>query len=142
MCAEMIRVLDEQQSYELLTTTTIGRVGFVHEGRVQILPVNFASSRARDDLTSSHHADGVLGALSSEPLEVAFEVDYHDPPRQHGLERADARLAHAGCRTTRPRATPLACTRGRGDDRSLPLSLHIDTITGRSVKRDQFRGKD
>ncbi|WP_256934896.1 pyridoxamine 5'-phosphate oxidase family protein [Microbacterium sp. BF1] len=73
----MIRVLDEQQSYELLTTTTIGRVGFVHEGRVQILPVNFAVSG--HDLLLRTTPDGVLGALSSEPLEVAFEVDYHDP---------------------------------------------------------------
>ncbi|WP_454113885.1 pyridoxamine 5'-phosphate oxidase family protein [Microbacterium maritypicum] len=135
----MIRVLDEQQSYELLTTTTIGRVGFVHEGRVQILPVNFAVSG--HDLLLRTTPNGVLGALSSEPLEVAFEVDYHDPlgstawsVLMHGsLTRVPDDEAAGDAARVHPWA---------GDDRSLPLSLHIDTITGRSVKRDQFRGKD
>jgi nitroimidazol reductase NimA-like FMN-containing flavoprotein (pyridoxamine 5'-phosphate oxidase superfamily) len=135
----MIRVLDEQQSYELLTTTTIGRVGFVHEGRVQILPVNFAVSG--HDLLLRTAPDGVLGTLTREPLEVAFEVDYHDPlgntawsVLMHGsLSRVPDDEAAGEVARVHPWA---------GEDRNLPLSFRIESITGRSVRRDQFRGKD
>ncbi|MFJ6533369.1 pyridoxamine 5'-phosphate oxidase family protein [Microbacterium sp. NPDC091662] len=135
----MIQVLDEQQSYELLTTTTIGRVGVVHEGRVQILPVNFAVSG--HDLLLRTAPDGVLAALTREPLEVAFEVDYHDPlgntawsVLMHGpLSRVPDDEATGDAARVHPWA---------GEDRRLPLSFHIEGITGRSVRRDQFRGKD
>ncbi|MFK0239430.1 pyridoxamine 5'-phosphate oxidase family protein [Microbacterium sp. NPDC090281] len=135
----MIRVLEEQQSYELLTTTTIGRVGFVHEGRVQILPVNFAVSG--HDLLLRTAPDGVLGILTREPLEVAFEVDYHDPlgntawsVLMHGsLSRVPDDEAAGEAARVHPWA---------GEDRNLPLSFRIESITGRSVRRDQLRGKD
>lgn len=134
----MIRVLDEQQSYELLSTTTIGRVGFVHEGRVQILPVNFA--------VSGHHLllrtapDGLLAELTPEPVEVSFEVDYHDPlgstawsVLMHGaLSRApEEQAADIGARVH-----PWA-----DGERILPLTFRIESIAGRSVRREQFRGK-
>ena len=135
----MIRALDEQQSYELLSTTTIGRIGFVHEDRVQILPVNFAVSG--HDLLLRTAPDGVLAALTSEPLPVAFEVDYHDPLGNtawsvllHGpLSRVPDDEAAGDAARVHPWA---------GEDRSLPLSFHIESITGRTVRRDQFRGKD
>ena len=133
----MIRVLDEQQSYELLTTTTIGRVGFVHEGRVQILPVNFAVSG--HDLLLRTTPDGVLGALSNEPLEVAFEVDYHDPLGNTAwsvlMHGSLSRSPEGQAPDTLARVSPWA-----GGDRDLPLTFRIETIEGRVVRRESSTG--
>ena len=134
----MIRVLDEQQSYELLTTTTIGRIGFVIDGRVQIYPVNYAIS-ARDLLLRTS-PDGLLSRLTAEPADVSFEVDYHDPlgntawsVLMHGsLSRAPEE--HAADVTAR--VSPWA-----GGDRDLALTFRIETIEGRSVRREAFDGK-
>jgi nitroimidazol reductase NimA-like FMN-containing flavoprotein (pyridoxamine 5'-phosphate oxidase superfamily) len=135
----MIRVLEEQQSYELLATTTIDRIGFVHEGRVQIHPVNYAVSG--HDLLLRTAPDGLLASLVDEPAEMSFEVDYHDPigttgwsVLMHGtLSRASAEEAEGIAARVHPWA---------GDDRDLPLTFRIDSIAGRSVRRDAFRGKD
>jgi nitroimidazol reductase NimA-like FMN-containing flavoprotein (pyridoxamine 5'-phosphate oxidase superfamily) len=135
----MIRVLEEQQSYELLATTTIGRIGFVHEGRVQIHPVNYAVSG--HDLLLRTAPDGLLASLVDEPAEMSFEVDYHDPigttgwsVLMHGtLSRASTEEAEGIAARVHPWA---------GDDRDLPLTFRIESIAGRSVRRDAFRGKD
>ncbi|WP_226533468.1 pyridoxamine 5'-phosphate oxidase family protein [Microbacterium paraoxydans] len=133
----MIRVLDEQQSSELLRTTTIGRIGFVHDDRVQILPVNYVVSGR--DLLLRTAPDGLLAELTREPADVSFEVDYHDPLGStawsvllHGsLSRVpEEKAAGAGARVT-----PWA-----GSDRDLPLAFHIEHITGRVVRRDQEHG--
>ncbi|MGO4489277.1 pyridoxamine 5'-phosphate oxidase family protein [Microbacterium sp. 2RAF4] len=135
----MIRVLDEQQAYELLTTTTIGRIGFVHEGRVQIYPVNFALSGR--DLLLRTSPEGVLADLTREDAtSAAFEVDYHDPLGStawsvlvHGTL---SRVADDDVAGVAARVNPWA-----GEDRDLPLALQIESIAGRSVRRESTRGK-
>ena len=134
----MIRELDEQQSYDLLSTTTIGRIGFVHDGRVQIHPVNFAVSGQELLLRTS--PDGLLADLTQAPVDVAFEVDYHDPIGStawnvllHGsLSRASEEEAAGIAARVHPWA---------GEDRSLPLVLHIDSISGRNVRREPAHPK-
>ncbi|MBN6191368.1 MULTISPECIES: pyridoxamine 5'-phosphate oxidase family protein [Microbacterium] len=129
----MIRELEPDQSYELLTTTTVGRIGFLHDGRVHIHPVNYALS-GRDILLRTS-AEGLLAAVTTVPAAVAFEVDYHDPlgatawsVLMHGtLSRAPEEDA-AGISA---RVHPWA-----GEDRDLALLLHIETMSGRSVQRD------
>ncbi|AZH77050.1 hypothetical protein CSX12_00515 [Microbacterium sp. Y-01] len=133
----MIRVLDEQQSYDLLATTTVGRVGFVDDGRVQIYPVNFAVS-GHDLLFRTSH-DGLLATLTLEPIDVSFEVDYHDPlgntawsVLMHGtLSRVPDEYAG----DVAARVNPWA-----GGDRNLALSFSIQSIEGRAVRREPFRG--
>ncbi|PZU43680.1 MAG: pyridoxamine 5'-phosphate oxidase family protein [Microbacterium sp.] len=133
----MIRVLDEQRSYELLTTTTVGRVGFVDAGRVQIYPVNFAVSGRTLLLRTA--PDSPLAALSKGPADLAFEVDYRDPlgdtawsVLMHGsLSRAPQEQAA----DVIARVTPWA-----GGDRDLPLVFRIDSIQGRSVRREPYGG--
>ena len=127
----MIRTLDEQQSYELLSTTTIGRIGFVDEGRVQIYPVNYAVSGR--DLLLRTASDGLLGAHNEEP--VSFQVDYHDPlgstawsVLMHGVL---SRVADDDADAAGARVNPWA-----GGERSLVLRFRIDTIEGRVVRRD------
>jgi len=136
--ARMIRELDEQQSYELLSTTTIGRIGFVHGGRVQILPVNFAVSGHELLLRTS--PDGLLAALTQEPAEVSFEVDYHDPLGSTGwsvlAHDTLSRAAEHEAADIVARVHPWA-----GEDRVLPLTLTVESISGRSVRRDSSRGK-
>ena len=135
----MIRVLDEQQAYELLTTTTIGRIGFVHEGRVQIYPVNFALSGR--DLLLRTSPEGVLADLTREPaVQASFEVDYHDPLGStawsvlvHGTL---SRVADDEAAGIAARINPWA-----GEGRDLPLALRVESIAGRSVRRESARGK-
>lgn len=134
----MIRELDEQQSYDLLSTTTIGRIGFVHDGRVQIHPVNFAVSGHELVLRSS--PDGLLADLTREPVDVSFEVDYHDPIGSTAwsvlLHGSLSRAAEEVAADITARVHPWA-----GEDRSLPLVLHIDSISGRSVRREPAHPK-
>lgn len=133
----MIHELDEQQSYELLATTTVGRVGFVADGRVQIHPVNFAVSGHELLLRTSPH--GRLAALSAEPAAVAFEVDYHDPIGGRGwsvlMHGTLARVPEDEAAAAAARVNPWA-----GDDRDLPLSFRIESLSGRSVRRDARDG--
>lgn len=133
----MIRVLDEQQSYELLATTTIGRIGFVADGRVQIYPVNYAVS-ARELLLRTS-PDSLLGHLAEGPTEVSFEVDYHDPLGNTAwsvlLHGSISRAPEERAADILARVSPWA-----GGDRDLPLTFGIETIEGRSVRRDTFDG--
>ncbi|CNK97439.1 pyridoxamine 5'-phosphate oxidase family protein [Mycobacterium tuberculosis] len=133
----MIHELDEQRSYELLATTTVGRIGFVDDGLVQIHPVNFVVSGRELLLRTS--PDGHLAALAREAAEVAFEVDYHDPIGglgwsilMHGTLSPVPEDKAAGAAA---RVHPWA-----GEDRDLPLSFRIASITGRSVRRDARTG--
>ena len=134
----MIRELDEQQSYDLLSTTTIGRIGFVHDGRVQINPVNFAVSG--HDLLLRTSPDGLLAGLTLVPSAVSFEVDYHDPL---GNTAWSVLLHGTLTRATEEDAPDIAARvhPWAGEDRSLPLVLHIESISGRSVRRESERGK-
>ncbi|MFB8188883.1 pyridoxamine 5'-phosphate oxidase family protein [Microbacterium sp. NPDC055988] len=134
----MIRELDEQQSYDLLSTTTIGRIGFVHDGRVLIHPVNFAVSAG--DLFLRTSPDGPLAELTRATVDVSFEVDYHDPLGSTAwsvlLHGSLSRAPEGDAAAVAARVHPWA-----GEDRSLPLVLHIESISGRSVRRDSTRGK-
>ncbi|MDR2323447.1 MAG: pyridoxamine 5'-phosphate oxidase family protein [Microbacterium sp.] len=130
----MIIELSEQECYDLLTATTVGRIGFVHDARVLILPVNFVVSGR--DLLLRTTAEGLLGALSEVPVEVAFEVDGHVPLSRtawsvlmHGpLSRVPEEEAGA----VLPRVSPWA-----GGERDLPLRFRIESMTGRTVHGDQ-----
>lgn len=71
----MIAVIEEDECFALLGSTTVGRVGFVHDERVEIIPVNY---RMHDrDLLLRTREDGILAELPRHP-HVAFEVDHHD----------------------------------------------------------------
>ncbi|MCT1478600.1 pyridoxamine 5'-phosphate oxidase family protein [Microbacterium sp. p3-SID336] len=132
----MIRELDQQQCYELLTTTTVGRIGFEYDGRVHIHPVNYALS-GRDILLRTSH-EGLLAAVTTVPAAVAFEVDYHDPlganawsVLMHGtLSRAPEEDAVGIAARVHPWA---------GEDRDLALLLRIESMSGRSVQREKPR---
>ena len=72
----MIHVLSEQRCYDLLTATTVGRAGYVREGVVEIIPMNYAVSG--HDLLLRTGSDGALSVLADAGATVSFEVDHLD----------------------------------------------------------------
>lgn len=130
----MISDLKQQECYELLTTTTVGRVGFLLDDRVQIFPVNYVV--AGDDLLLRTSSDGILRDLAGEDARVAFEIDYHDDLGGTGwsvlMHGALALVPDDEAPAVVGRVSPWA-----GNDRALPLRLRIETIFGRRVRRDR-----
>lgn len=68
-------ILDDQECWDLLGGASVGRVGFVHEGRVLIIPVNYRLHARTVIIRTS--PTGVLSTLTDGRDGVAFEVDYH-----------------------------------------------------------------
>ncbi|WP_241263472.1 pyridoxamine 5'-phosphate oxidase family protein [Microbacterium esteraromaticum] len=130
----MIAELTEQECLELLTTTTVGRVGFVADDRVLILPVNYVLD-GRDVLIRTA-PEGILSPLPDTP--IAFEVDHHDDLAGSGWSvLLSTRASEIGAAevATAPGAAhkhPWA-----GGDRSRALRLTPETISGRHVRRDR-----
>ncbi|WP_313356655.1 pyridoxamine 5'-phosphate oxidase family protein [Microbacterium sp.] len=130
----MMTELSEQECRELLRATTVGRVGFVADDRVQIIPVNYLVDA--DDVVIRTAPTGLLRALTESTLRVAFEVDHHDDLAGSGWsvllggtvsEMTDDELA----------AVPGASRRSpwAEGDRSLPLRFSPSSISGRRVRR-------
>ena len=69
-----ITELPEQECYELLHTTTVGRVAFVDAGGQQLLPVNFALIDGTVYIRTA--PDSTLAGLAGHD-DVAFGVDHH-----------------------------------------------------------------
>lgn len=129
----MISELQEQQCRELLTTTTVGRVGFVADERVHILPVNYAVSG--DDLFMHTSSDGLLRRAGDADSLVAFEIDFHDDLAGTGWSV----LMHGRISTVSGEDAPAITGREpwAGSDRVLPLRFRIESISGRRVRRDR-----
>lgn len=130
----MMTELSEQECRELLRATTVGRVGFVADDRVQIIPVNYLVDG--DDVVIRTAPTGLLRALTESILRVAFEVDHHDDLAGSGWsvllggtvsEMTDDELA----------AVPGVSRRSpwAEGDRSLPLRFTPSSISGRRVRR-------
>ena len=130
----MITQLDDQECLELLRTTTVGRIGFVHEGRVLVIPVNFLLDDRSIVVRTA--PDGPLSTLPSSSVLVAFEIDHHDDLAGSGWSV----LLNGGVDTVSEEhlaSLPGASTRlpWAGGDRSLLLRLTPTTISGRRVRR-------
>jgi len=127
---EMVE-LDEQRCYELLTATTVGRIGFVRDDVVEILPVNFVVSGR--DLLMRTASGGMLESLVESGTTVAFEVDYHDSLSRTAwsvlMNGALIRASAAEAAALTARVIPWA-----GGERELLLRFRIARMTGRAVK--------
>jgi nitroimidazol reductase NimA-like FMN-containing flavoprotein (pyridoxamine 5'-phosphate oxidase superfamily) len=130
---DMISELQEKECRELLTTTTVGRVGFVAEERVHIFPVNYAVSG--DDLVMHTSSEGILRRVGDADSSVAFEIDYHDDLAGTGWSV----LMHGHISTASGEDAPATAGRApwAGDERVLPLRFRIESISGRRVRRDR-----
>ncbi|KDA06421.1 hypothetical protein DC31_08200 [Microbacterium sp. CH12i] len=128
----MIETLSEQLCFELLRTTTVGRLGFVEDARVQIIPVNYLVDDR--DILIRVTPGGVLSVLPDSPVEVAFEVDFHDD-----LAGSAWSVLMHGPVSAEEESEPFT---GRGSPwaggaRTLLLRLRIQSISGRSVRRER-----
>ncbi|MFJ4044525.1 pyridoxamine 5'-phosphate oxidase family protein [Microbacterium sp. NPDC089987] len=130
----MMTEMSEQECRELLRATTVGRIGFVADARVQIIPVNYLVDG--DDVIIRAAPSGVLSRLTASTVEVAFEVDHHDDLAGSGWS------VLLGGSVSKMTAEELAAVPGASrrspwaeGDRSLPLRLTPSSISGRRVRR-------
>lgn len=73
--------LSDGQCWELLSATSTGRLGYEHEGRVLIFPVNYlVHDRAVYFRTAR---EGSIGTATPRPS-VSFEIDLAKPERSGG----------------------------------------------------------
>ncbi|WP_194420268.1 pyridoxamine 5'-phosphate oxidase family protein [Microbacterium abyssi] len=130
----MISDLQEHECRELLTSTTVGRIGFLTDERIQIFPVNYAMSEG--DLVIRTSSDGILRRLADDDSPAAFEIDYHDDLAGTGwsvlMHGRLSLLAVEDVPASVGRVSPWA-----GDERATPLRFAIESITGRRARRDR-----
>ena len=130
----MISDLPELECFERLSTTTVGRIGFTENDRIQIFPVNYSVSGR--DLLIRTSSDGSISRLGDEGAQVAFEVDYHDDLSGTGwsvlMQGFLSAVAPDDAADEVDRISPWA-----GNDRTTPLRFRIDAISGRRVRRDR-----
>lgn len=132
----MIGIIDEEECFALLQTTTVGRVGFVNRGRIEIIPVNYRLHGR--ELLLRTRADGALAGLPDQP-DVAFEVDHHDDLA--GTAWNVLLSGHVEVMPTEQvdavppaeRVLPWA-----GGERTLWLRYTADRVSGRRVRRPQI----
>ena len=131
----MIQELTAEECRTLLTAASVGRVGFILDGRVQIIPVNYVLDG--EGIIIRTLTDGVLSqAASLDAGKIAFEVDHLEPLAgegwsvlMHGSLRAITDEAEVSRLDTR-RVTPWA-----GGDRPLHLRFAATEMSGRRVRR-------
>ncbi len=129
-------VLSEAECFELLEAATVGRVGFVSPGGLQIIPVNYRlGSGHRIFIRTS--PNGTIAELAKIDSRVAFEVDYHADDFRIAwsvlmqgtvsLLDPEARAAYANLHRP-PVPWP-------GGPNSLPVQFVPNAISGRSLQR-------
>lgn len=74
-------VIDEERCIELLTSTPVGRVGFVADGAPLVLPVNY---RWHEDTIVFRTLEGLKLAAAADEQAVCFEVDRWDDDAHTG----------------------------------------------------------
>jgi nitroimidazol reductase NimA-like FMN-containing flavoprotein (pyridoxamine 5'-phosphate oxidase superfamily) len=132
----MIHELSADECRALLKVASVGRVGFVRNGRVQIIPVNYVL----DDHSVIIRTvpGGTISAAVASGSTVAFEVDHLDPLAGAGWSVLMNGAIHA---VTDPaeiaaidthRVSPWA-----GPARPLHLRFTPDEISGRHVRRER-----
>src|SRR5690606_29880437 len=123
----------EDECFGLLTSTTVGRIGFVHDGRVEIIPVNYRVDGS--DVLIRTREGGFLAGLVDQP-NAAFEVDHHD---DLGGTAWSVLLSGHVEQLTAEQADAVPATRRHvvwaGDERSMWLRFVTDRISGRRVRR-------
>ena len=123
----------EDECWQLLDATTVGRLAFTSDTGIEILPLNFIVFERR--VFYRTEPGSPIAALAEDRDDVAFEVDHQDDMNQSGwsvlmkgstTEAAAAEAERALASTTR--LGPWA-----PGDRSLVIVLSPRTISGRKV---------
>lgn len=125
--------LSAEECWDLLTASTVGRVGFTEADSVKIIPVNYVLD-GRTLIIRTNPASSVA-AIAESAIDIAFQVDYHDAISGSGWSvllngTAVALTAEEAESLNLPARVPWA-----GGDRSLHLRFSPRTIQGRRVRR-------
>ena len=127
-----ITELSEQECYELLPTTTVGRVAFVNHDGQQLLPLNFT---VVDRVIYFRTApDSILAELAAGLPDVAFEVDYHAPTARDGWNvTVTGTTSTVDDETAAKISTDAKLIPWAAGERMLVIQLTVRTIKGRRV---------
>ena len=124
--------LDEDECLRLLASTTVGRVGFVVDGRPLVLPVHYAI-----DGRTVVFRTGEGTVLNRTALQmIAFEVDKIDDVTHSGwsvLAQGVAQDVGTAIDTRSERLRKLALVTWAPDRRDRWFRLDADTLTGRRL---------
>jgi nitroimidazol reductase NimA-like FMN-containing flavoprotein (pyridoxamine 5'-phosphate oxidase superfamily) len=123
----------EEECWQLLDTTTVGRLAFTTDTGIDVLPLNFVVFESR--IYFRTEPGSPIARLAEGRDDVAFEVDYHDDMNQSGWSvlvkgstvEAEAHDAEGALASTR-RLGPWA-----PGDRSLVIVMSPRTLSGRKV---------
>jgi nitroimidazol reductase NimA-like FMN-containing flavoprotein (pyridoxamine 5'-phosphate oxidase superfamily) len=77
-----LRPITETECWQLLDTTTVGRLAFMADDGTVILPVNFLVHEERIYVRTE--PGSTIASLADGNEDVAFEIDYHDDLNQSG----------------------------------------------------------
>ena len=125
--------LDQEECWQLLDTTTVGRLAFAADTGIEILPLNFIVFERR--IYCRTEPGSPIAALAKGRDDVAFEVDYHDDMNQSGWSVLVKGSTAEAVALDAERA--LASTGRLGPwapgDRSLVIVLSPRTLSGRKV---------
>lgn len=127
-------VLSRQECLRLLESESVGRLGFVHEGTVDILPVNFLVHEGAIYFRTTWGSK--LQAVTDGGT-VAFEIDRLRPDSRTGwsvLARATARLVEDPALRRELAASDLQ-TWAPISENPFWIVLQIEEIGGREIRR-------
>lgn len=125
--------ISEEECWQLLDVAIIGRMGFITDGNVTILPLNFVAFERQIYIRTDPH--GPMAELANGRDGVAFETDHHDDLLQSGWSV----LVQGRTSEVTPDAAGrvVANTHRLGPwapgDRTLFVALTPETINGRRV---------
>ena len=124
--------LSREECFALLTTTSLGRVAFLVDGRPEILPVNYAVDGPNVVFRTGQ--DTVLNQVAMQL--VAFEVDQIDETTHTGWSVVAQGVAHDvsdAIDTTSERLRRLALVTWAPGQRHRWLRVDADRVTGRRL---------
>ena len=124
--------IDIEECRELMRQTQVGRLAWLDEGRVQILPVTYASD---GETIWFRTAEGspMARALGA----VAFEIDDVDAETRTGWSVVARGVLEDSGRTSTPGPDPWA-----PGERHLRRAIRVTDLTGRSVAPGTERDVD
>lgn len=126
-------MISEDECWRLLDVAVVGRLGFIIDASVTILPLNFVAFERQIYVRTDPH--GPMADLANGRDGVAFETDHHDDlfqsgwsilvqGRTSGVTAAEADRVMANSHRLGPWAP---------GDRTLFVALTPETISGRRV---------
>lgn len=131
MSTGSIHPLDPDECRELLKVGRFGRIAFLRDGQLDLLPVNYAFD---EDIVLFATAPG-SGLASIVGRDFVLEVDHHDDIYQTGwsvVARGRASLAADEHLATFEARLPRSWAGGQSED--LHIAIDVEQISGRRVR--------